>query len=194
MKKVITLLLLAIFIAAPAQNIIVSEDTVFNESVNASSLRINPNVQVTFKNNLSLTGSILFLANTKLIVEGSTNVGKNIFFQSGHGTFEATGSVFVSNDITGNGTGEIIYCDSLQYGFIGDNVKIAQDCSLSISLQDFVKTLPFGEPYKVYNVTGQFLYERKLQSYSEIYVTEPKVIVFPNRHYSKKMILKPYHK
>lgn len=191
MKKTITILLMLLAFNLNAQSLILTEDTVINQSENYLTVRTNGyNLTV----NGSLNVSSFILLNKGNNADGgsitATNdiiVGTNLFFLEDNGSVKSNTGISVGQDTAGKGT--IYYCTFYNSPLIGDNVSVIQDCSLS--LRDFIKDIPLGEEYIIYNELGQFISKHNLKNKREIYTNNPnRWMYFPRLNYSKRMILK----
>jgi len=71
--------------------------------------------------------------------------------------------------------------------FDGDD---GDECSLSLSLFDYSKTLKKGEKYIIYNSLGQMIKIGSFKGMEDLYSNEIRLISFPRLNYSSKMIIK----
>lgn len=134
MKKTITILMMLFMIVSFGQSLILTEDTVINDSENFSTVRTNGfNLHVNGALNVS---NFVMLNKGNQETGGSITatddiiIGSNIFFFEDEGYIHSNTGISVT-EILGKGT--VSYCTFLNVGFqIGDDVTVVQDCSLSV--------------------------------------------------------------
>jgi hypothetical protein len=156
MKKITLLVFLLIgFFATAQETLILTEDTVINQSESYNIVRTN-GFNLTVNGSLNVISFILLNKGNQsdggsvhttddLIVSG------NVFFQDDNGTIRSNTGISVGGDTNGKGT--FIYCTFYQSPVIGNDVTVIQNCTLS--LPEFVQNLKIGEPYIIYNSLGQ---------------------------------------
>lgn len=192
MKKALLILLMLASLTSVAQQLLLTEDTTLQGDHFYSVVRTNGyNLDIADGGSLSVSSFIMLnkgnQATGGTITAVNINVGSNVFFFSDGGTLKSTGSITIGNDVKGIGT--IVYCTNFSTFFIDESVQVIQDCTLSLPLEEYVKSLRLGEPYLIYNFSGQLLRKGNLQSHLDIYATKPQLIVFPRKHYRAKMKL-----
>lgn len=195
MKRTFTILLMLLAFTIQAQmDLILTEDTTIPYSetyrivrTNGYNLKVEGCLNVVSfivlnKGNQDDGGSVY--ATDDIIVSG------NVFFLNDNGYIKSDTGVSVGDDV--DGTGTIYYCTFFQHGFPNDASYFVELCdTLSLPLIEYVKTIPYGEPYIIYNFVGQKISEGKLEDYSILYTDKPMLIRFPNRNKSFKTKVKP---
>jgi len=163
-----------------------SGDTVIEGSENFAFVRTNGyNLHV--KGALNITNFILFNGGGVVTTDDDFIVAGTIFMPDG-GEIRAKTGISVARDITGTGT--VYWCTFFNVPDYDDTITQVQDCFLNIPLSKYIKNIPIGEEYFIYNELGQILEKRILKDYSELYSDKVYYLYFPKLNYSSRTILK----
>lgn len=185
MKQITILLCMLIGLTSYAQTLLLTEDTILDGNQIYTTVRTNGN-NLIVNGRLTVTAFIMLNDGGHVFTTDDLTVSGDVFFLEDNGTIQSAGGIIIGGDL--NGVGNVIYCSFLSYGILGADIKVLQNCTLSI--KEYVKGVKINEPYIIYNSLGQMLKMGLYKGKQDIYSTEFRIIKFPRLNYSAKMIIK----